>query len=47
MGHFEWVKSTVKEIVLTESTAGAQQTLTFTVAAPQAGTKYRADLIPS
>jgi len=48
MGHFEWVKSTVKEIVLTESTAGAQQTpLTFTVAAPQAGTKYRADLIRS
>jgi hypothetical protein len=45
VGRFKWVPSANATVRLSETTVGTQQTLTFAVDAPQAGTKYRADLV--
>jgi hypothetical protein len=44
LGQFRWEPSADSAITLTDQITGGQQTLTFSVEAPQAGTKYRADL---
>ena len=45
IGQFKWVPNDNSSIKLSESVTGVQQTFTFSVPTPQAGMKYRADLV--
>jgi hypothetical protein len=45
LGEFEWGPSPTAQLSLTRSVPGAQQTLTMTLNAPEAGRKYRVDIV--
>jgi hypothetical protein len=44
LGQFRWEPNADAAIVLDSHVTGGQQTLTFSVNSPKAGTKYRADI---